>query len=158
MCRVTMEAKTIRTRLQELAFLNSEATIWFRALQPSSASSPSSTSSSNKASSSGASSSIRSSSNGNGAAPHAEAPPAAASSSEGAAQGWEKLHFSGGLREYVKHLNRDLQPMHEPLYISEKVNDDVGKDARTSSVRYKRRSEPWVSHKVERPSYIVILP
>lgn len=120
-----MDAKTIRTRLQELAFLNSDATIWFRALQQAKTGT-SSSSSSNGASpleedSSSASSS--SSSNGNGAAPHdAEAPPAAAGGSDGAAQGgWEKLHFSGGLREYVKHLNRDLQPMHEPLYIRDKV-------------------------------------
>ena len=124
-----MDAKTIKTRLQELAFLNSDATIWFRALQHSKLGASSSSSSSNGASPAmdSITATSSSSSNGNGAAPHAEAPAvAAAAGGDGAAQGgWEKLHFSGGLREYVKHLNRDLAPMHEPLYISDKVQSRV---------------------------------
>jgi DNA gyrase subunit B len=79
-----MDPKTIRTRLQELAFLNSQATIWFRAVQGS-------TSQSNGAS-------------------HAED------------EQWEELHFSGGLTEYVAFLNRESQPMHEPIYISDKAS------------------------------------
>lgn len=115
-----MDARTIRTRLQELAFLNSDATIWFRALQHTPAPTTSSNGDSNGASPPQATSSRSGSSNGNGAAPDAEAP-AAVAGGDGATQGWEKLHFSGGLREYAKHLNRDLQPMHEPLYIKETV-------------------------------------
>lgn len=84
-----MDAKTIRTRLQELAFLNSEATIWYK------------TSAARQASAA----------NGNGAAP-----------AESAGGGWEKLHYSGGLREYVQHLNRDNSAMHEPIFIREEVS------------------------------------
>lgn len=80
-----MDPKTIRTRLQELAFLNSDATIWFRAID-----------------------STTPQSSGNGAGPHSEPE-------------WEKLHFDGGLCEYVKYLNRDSQPMHEPIFITDKV-------------------------------------
>lgn len=83
-----MDPKTIRTRLQELAFLNSDATIWFRALETSS---------------------TQTSSNGSG--PHEEPE-------------WEKLHFEGGLCEYVKYLNRNSQPMHEPIFVSDKVRRD----------------------------------
>ncbi|KAK9916038.1 hypothetical protein WJX75_007671 [Coccomyxa subellipsoidea] len=83
---VTMDPKTIRTRLQELAFLNSDATIWFRAIDYTTPQS-----------------------SGNGAGPHSEPE-------------WEKLHFDGGLCEYVKYLNRDSQPMHEPIFITDKVD------------------------------------
>lgn len=88
-----MDPKTIRTRLQELAFLNSEATIWLRAP-------PGHSADSNGAAASSAAS--------NGADHPAD-------------DGWEKLHFSGGLKEYVAFLNRDSQPMHDPIYITEKV-------------------------------------
>ena len=91
MYSISMDAKTIRTRLQELAFLNSKATIWYKASSAKQASSASS--------------------NGNGAAP--------AESAEG---GWEKLHYSGGLREYVQFLNQDNSPMHEPIFIREEVS------------------------------------
>ena len=90
-CSISMDAKTIRTRLQELAFLNSKATIWYKASSAKQAPSASS--------------------NGNGAAP--------AESAEG---GWEKLHYSGGLREYVQFLNQDNSPMHEPIFIREEVS------------------------------------
>ena len=105
-----MDPKTIRTRLQELAFLNSSATIWFRAV-PASPSSPSS-------SSNGAS--APESSGSNGAEPHAAAAAAGPPGRE-EQDGWERLHFSGGLREYVAFLNKDMQPMHEPLFITDKV-------------------------------------
>ncbi len=113
-CRVAMDPKTIRTRLQELAFLNSAATIWFRALPP--AASPSS-SNGNGASAPDSSSSSREAS-ANGAEPHA---PAAAGAALEGEDGWEKLHFSGGLREYVAFLNKDAQPMHEPLFFTDKA-------------------------------------
>ncbi len=90
-CRVSMDAKTIRTRLQELAFLNSKATIWF------------------KASSGG-----QLSHNGNGVA--------ARTAPE---EGWEELHYSGGLREYVQHLNKDSSPMHEPIFIQDEVRQSA---------------------------------
>ena len=88
LCSISMDAKTIRTRLQELAFLNSKATIWFKASPAGQASA-----------------------NGNGAAP--------AESAEG---GWEKLHYSGGLREYAQHLTRDSSPMHDPIFIQDEVS------------------------------------
>ena len=81
-----MDPKTIRTRLQELAFLNSKATIWFKA------------------------SSAKQQPSSNGSAPAAALD-----------VGWEKLHYSGGLREYVQHLNRDNTPMHEPIFIQDEV-------------------------------------
>ena len=86
-CRISMDPKTIRTRLQELAFLNSKATIWFKA-----------------------SSGRQASANGNGAA--------LGISPE---EDWEELHYSGGLREYVQHLNKDNSPMHEPIFIQDEV-------------------------------------
>lgn len=85
--RLTMDPKTIRTRLQELAFLNSKATIWFRVRDSRCNSSNGST---------------------NGASPKSEPE-------------WEKLHFDGGLAEYVKYLNRDSQPMHDPIFFTDKV-------------------------------------
>ena len=89
LCSISMDPKTIRTRLQELAFLNSQASIWYKASPAGQASSA----------------------NGNGKVP--------AESAEGC---WEKLHYSGGLREYVQHLNRDNSPMHEPIFIREEVS------------------------------------
>ena len=82
-----MDATTIRNRLRELAFLNSKATIWFKA-----------------------SSGKQASTNGSSAAP-----------AEAADEGWEKLHFSGGLREYARYLTRDNSAMHDPIFIREEV-------------------------------------
>ena len=81
-----MDPKTIKMRLQELAFLNSKATIWYKAASGKEASA-----------------------NGNGAVPAED-------------DGWEKLHYSGGLREYVQFLNQDNSPMHEPIFIREEVS------------------------------------
>ena len=94
LCSISMDAKTIRTRLQELAFLNSKATIWFKASLAGQASAK-----------------------GNGAAP--------AESAESAEGGWEKLHYSGGLREYAQHLTRDSSPMHDPIFIQEEVSSST---------------------------------
>ncbi|KFM25838.1 DNA gyrase subunit B, mitochondrial [Auxenochlorella protothecoides] len=35
---------------------------------------------------------------------------------------WEALHYSGGLQEYVKYLNRSKTAMHEPISFSKKVD------------------------------------
>jgi DNA gyrase/topoisomerase IV subunit B len=37
--------------------------------------------------------------------------------------GWEVFHFSGGLAEYVKHINRDRISSHEPIVFSRKDGD-----------------------------------
>ena len=111
-----MDPKTIRTRLQELAFLNSSATIWFRATP---ASIPSSSSNGSISSLNGAST-PESSSSSNGVGPRGAEASAGPSSKE-EQEGWERLHFSGGLREYVAFLNKDMQPMHEPLFITDMV-------------------------------------
>ena len=34
---------------------------------------------------------------------------------------WEKLHFDGGLKDFVAWVNRDKGPMHEPIYVSKQV-------------------------------------
>lgn len=34
---------------------------------------------------------------------------------------WEVFHYSGGLVEYVKFLNRDKEPIHEPIYFTKTV-------------------------------------
>ncbi|EFN53908.1 hypothetical protein CHLNCDRAFT_48978 [Chlorella variabilis] len=81
-CSATFDPDTIRSRLRELAFLNSRATIYFRAGNGSS----------------------------NGAAA-AEAEP-----------DWEVFHYSGGLAEYVRFLNRDKVPIHEPLCFSKQAS------------------------------------
>ncbi|KAK9825345.1 hypothetical protein WJX81_000022 [Elliptochloris bilobata] len=43
-------------------------------------------------------------------------------------EGWEVLACPGGLRDYVTYLNRDRQPMHAPIFLSEEV-DGVGVEA-----------------------------
>ena len=65
----------ILARLRELAYLNSEATIEFRAAKDVAAMSPP----------------------------------------------WQRLHFKGGLAEYVQWLNRDKEPLHEPLALTREV-------------------------------------
>lgn len=36
---------------------------------------------------------------------------------------WEEFHFEGGLKEYVSWVNRDKQPMHEPITFTCQVED-----------------------------------
>jgi DNA gyrase subunit B len=103
-CRATFDPDTIRSRLRELAFLNSRASIFFRALDGKKA-----PASSSNGSSSG--------SNGSGA------PAAAAAAAGPVREGWEIFHYSGGLAEYVRYLNRDKEPIHEPFYFSKTVSD-----------------------------------
>lgn len=107
-CRATFDPDTIRSRLRELAFLNSRATIFFRAVdgkQP-------------------AASANGSSSGGGGEAAAADAAAAATLSpaaAEAAAAGWEVFHYSGGLAEYVRYLNRDKEAIHEPFFFSKQA-------------------------------------
>ncbi|KAL4440444.1 hypothetical protein ABPG75_003445 [Micractinium tetrahymenae] len=122
----TFDPDTIRSRLRELAFLNSRATIFFRALDGKAP--PASINGNvNGASSSGSGSS--SSRAGEAAAPAAAAAAASAAAAtlspaaaEAAAAGWEVFHYSGGLAEYVRYLNRDKEPIHEPFFFSKQVD------------------------------------
>ena len=99
-CRISMDADTIRQRLQELAFLNSAATITYTVRnRPASRSS--------NGSSNGASF--------NGEQDVTE----------------EVMHHSGGLVEFVGHLNRSRQPLHpSPLYLCQTVGNCCLMDAR----------------------------
>eukprot|EP00951_Prasinocladus_malaysianus_P010929 scaffold80599_cov30-Prasinocladus_malaysianus.AAC.1 len=36
---------------------------------------------------------------------------------------WEVLRFAGGLKEYVKYINRDKEAMHEPVYAKRRIDD-----------------------------------
>jgi DNA gyrase subunit B len=92
--------------LRELAFLNSRATIKFRALDPKTSSSRSSNGSSNG---SGAAAAADAQAGGNGM------------ETKQADEDWEVFHYSGGLVEYVKFLNRDKEPIHEPIYFTKTV-------------------------------------
>ncbi|PRW39388.1 DNA gyrase subunit B isoform A [Chlorella sorokiniana] len=128
----TFDPDTIRSRLRELAFLNSRATIFFRVLDGKSGKAASSSSSngssggSSAAASGKAAAASSSSSSSGGSAAAALAAEAAATLSPAAAQaaadGWEVLHFAGGLAEYVRYLNRDKAAIHEPICFSKQVN------------------------------------
>jgi len=101
---VAFDPETIRSRLRELAFLNSSATIHFRVLGQ-------------KKSGAGAAAAAIGNSDGgvsmNG-------------NSALAIEGWETYHYSGGLVEYVRYLNRDKQPVHDPFFLSKEVMTDSG--------------------------------
>ena len=43
-----------------------------------------------------------------------------------AAEGWEVLHYAGGLAEYVRFLNRDKEAFHEPICFEKKVGGQGG--------------------------------
>lgn len=91
---VVFDPDTIRSRLLELAFLNSGAAIRFRAL-------PAAT---GRRSGAGG---------GAGVAPSCEAD----------GPEWEVFQYSGGLSEYVQFLNRDKQPLNAtPITFSEEVS------------------------------------
>lgn len=148
----TFDHETIRSRLRELAFLNSSATIHFRVLgqkistsaaAAAAAENGTTTSSSGTEAAAGAKKkggkiAKAESSNGSGAAATngAASPEAVAGggtltlldnellASGPDADGWEILHFSGGLAEYVAYLNRDKQPVHTPIFFS-KANSGV---------------------------------
>lgn len=87
-----MDADTIRQRLQELAFLNSAATIHFTVRDRGSKDS-------SKAGSSETGERL-----------------------EGGIVSQETMHHSGGLQEYVTHLNHKRQPLHDrPVYTTQTV-------------------------------------
>lgn len=115
-CSATFDPDTIRSRLRELAFLNSRATIFFRVLDGKEA--KGAASASNGAAAAGGSAN-GSSGNSNGTAAAATLSPAAA---EATAAGWEVYHYSGGLAEYVRYLNRDKETIHEPFYFSKQAS------------------------------------
>lgn len=76
---IQFDPQTIRQRLQELAFLNSSATITYTVLPEQNGSSgPSSPTT-------------------------------------------DVLHYEGGLKEYVTHLNSTRQRLHEPIFFSRTV-------------------------------------
>lgn len=116
-CRATFDPDTIRSRLRELAFLNSRATIFFRAVDGKQ------TATSANGSSSGSSNSSNGGSSGTGeaAADASAAATLSPAAAEAAAAGWEVFHYSGGLAEYVRYLNRDKEAIHEPFFFSKQV-------------------------------------
>ncbi|KAI8112178.1 hypothetical protein M9434_003502 [Picochlorum sp. BPE23] len=103
----TFDPETIRSRLRELAFLNPQATIHFRAKNYS------------------GKQHARKDSKKDAAAeePESDAEEALATTTPGDADGWELFHFSGGLSEYVKHINRDRLSAHEPIFFSRTDGD-----------------------------------
>lgn len=111
----TFDPETIRSRLRELAFLNPQATIYFRAKNYS------------------GKQHARKDSKKDAAAraeePESDAEEEAPVSLEQAAttgdgsDAWEILHFSGGLSEYVKYINRDRISSHEPIFFSRTDGD-----------------------------------
>ena len=100
----TFDPDTIRSRLRELAFLNPEATIHFRAKNY------------NPKKSSGKDEQQQ----GTTEPLSEDETPAKDGDEDGA---WELFHFSGGLAEYVKHINRDRLSTHEPIFFSRKDGD-----------------------------------
>jgi DNA gyrase subunit B len=100
----TFDPDTIRSRLRELAFLNPEATIHFRAKNY------------NPKKSSGKDDQQQGITE-----PLSEDEMTDSNGDGGGA--WEVFHFSGGLAEYVKHINRDRLSTHEPIFFSRKDGD-----------------------------------
>jgi hypothetical protein len=116
----TFDADTVRQRLRELAFLNAGATIHFRALSAAGAAPAAAAAPARGAS--GAAPAAKRSASANGVARGAPAVPAAPAAPEQAGgAGWEELACPGGLRDYVAFLNRDRQPLHAPIYLSQQA-------------------------------------
>lgn len=104
----TFDPETIRSRLRELAFLNREATIYFRARGGASKKEKEkeiNKKSTNEGDSSGDEEGVE------------------ATDAREDADGYEILHFSGGLSEYVQHINRDRIPTHDPIFFSKTENN-----------------------------------
>ena len=93
------DPETIRSRLRELAFLNPNATINFRVKNHQGKKK---------------SQKNEEDENDSNLSKQDDAMPE---------DGWEVLHFSGGLAEYVKHINRDRISSHEPIVFSRKDGD-----------------------------------
>lgn len=99
----TFDPDTIRSRLRELAFLNPNATIQFRAKNHARK---------------------KSSVTSKDAAAKKVVEPESDVEESGESVGdWETFHFSGGLAEYVQHINRDRISVHEPIYFTRKDGD-----------------------------------
>jgi DNA gyrase subunit B len=125
----TFDPDTIRSRLRELAFLNSSATIHFRVVGGGSGQKKSSSNSRSGASSTASMADDdeedSNNTNGNGTTATKASKTSASSTTEATttfstttttdADGYEIFHFSGGLAEYVTYLNRDKQPIHPPI-------------------------------------------
>lgn len=100
----TFDPDTIASRLRELAFLNNDAIIRFKAPKTKPAS---------QANGSTAASSSDSSDEGSDNDTEA---------SGQSKDGWQVFHYSAGLLEYVKWVNSDKQPFHEPIVVSREVD------------------------------------
>ncbi|GAB4814025.1 hypothetical protein N2152v2_001071 [Parachlorella kessleri] len=95
----TFDPDTIRSRLRELAFLHSAATIRLRVVGGAPGG------------------------NGSGSRAASGAAAAAADNSGAAAEPeWEVFHYSGGLGEYVTFLNRDKEAFHKPVVFRREVS------------------------------------
>mmetsp|Transcript_17144 Transcript_17144/g.47848 ORF Transcript_17144/g.47848 Transcript_17144/m.47848 type:complete len:786 (+) Transcript_17144:95-2452(+) len=105
------DIETIRSRLRELAFLNSNARIHLRFLGRPAKKEQGTLHSSetNFEEESGAGSS-----NGAPSEPGAAAEPE-----------WEVLEFAGGLKQYVQWVNRDKKIMHPPIYAMRTIDNVV---------------------------------
>jgi len=114
----TFDADTVRQRLRELAFLNAGAAIRFRAL-PAAGAAPAAAAAAPARGANGAAPAAKRSASANGAARGVPAAPGAPEQADGA--GWEELACPGGLRDYVAFLNRDRQPLHAPIYLSQQA-------------------------------------
>jgi len=95
------DPETIRSRLRELAFLNSNATINFRVKNHQGK---------------------KKSQKYEGSEKKDDSSPSKQDDAI-SEDGWEVFHFSGGLAEYVKHINRDRISSHEPIVFSRKDGD-----------------------------------
>lgn len=106
------DPETIRSRLRELAFLNSSASIRFHVIDGKKTTE---TSNGSIVISSDATTSTIPTHGAAAASLHH-------AMNGGQHDGWELFHYSGGLAEYVKHLNRDKQPFHEPVVFSKEID------------------------------------
>ena len=107
-CRATFDPDTIASRLRELAFLNNDATIRYKANKQSRSAAAALSSGSQTNGTSAAASSSDSSDSDN-------------EDIEESDDGWQVFHYSAGLLEYVKWLNSDKQAFHEPIVVSREV-------------------------------------
>ncbi|GAX81704.1 hypothetical protein CEUSTIGMA_g9132.t1 [Chlamydomonas eustigma] len=139
---IAFDPDTIRTRLRELAFLNSAAWIRFRARKGGKILAPTApTSLAVDSRSQDSSNNIHTSSTDDEGAEwsstSAEGESSSNSSSEKGlsgdvgvdAEGWQTFHFDGGLHEYVTWINRGRSYLHEPLYFSKSAVGGVHVEA-----------------------------
>ena len=101
----TFDPDTIRGRLRELAFLNKEATIYFQVRNGAVKKEKEKEKEKGKG--------------GEGV----ESEGAESEGAESDPDAYETLHYSGGLSEYVEHINRDRIPAHNPIFFSKTENN-----------------------------------